>query len=197
MATQYHTVEMVQPDEAGLDFYLTRYKPFRLGALQTDTSCFSSTYAREASFTDDVWRDRLLLPTAKTFVAVVPETRAIVSSVTVVLGTPTPPELVSRLANEPPPPRHWTVNAVYTVPKARRQGIAEAVLAAALQHVEEEAASEGRSYLVTVRAAGRNDSAVRMYEKAGFVVEQLRRSEGAVGDGHGLVLLSLYKPCKP
>ncbi|KJZ68864.1 hypothetical protein HIM_11745 [Hirsutella minnesotensis 3608] len=89
---------MVQPDEAGLDFYLTRYKPFRLGALQRDPSCFSSTHAREASFTDDVWRDRLLRPTAKTFVAVVREMRAIVSSVTVVLGTPMPPELVSRLA---------------------------------------------------------------------------------------------------
>lgn len=38
MATQF-TVEAINPDEAGIEFYVTRYKAFRLGALQTDPSC--------------------------------------------------------------------------------------------------------------------------------------------------------------
>lgn len=34
-----YTVEQIQPDEAGTEFFLSHYKPFRLTALKTDPEC--------------------------------------------------------------------------------------------------------------------------------------------------------------
>lgn len=37
-------VEIVSPDEDGVRFYLARYKPFRLLALQESPACKSTAY---------------------------------------------------------------------------------------------------------------------------------------------------------
>lgn len=39
IAAMEYTVEQIQPDEAGVEFFLAKYKPFRLQALQTDPQC--------------------------------------------------------------------------------------------------------------------------------------------------------------
>ncbi|KAH9885668.1 hypothetical protein F4778DRAFT_760060 [Xylariomycetidae sp. FL2044] len=57
-------------DEEGRRFWLDRYKPFRLHALQTDPDAFGSTYARELAFTDETWLARLRNPSVQTFLAV-------------------------------------------------------------------------------------------------------------------------------
>lgn len=49
---------------------VTKHKDFRLLSLRTAPAAFSSTYAREVSFTSDVWEERLRNPLANTFVAV-------------------------------------------------------------------------------------------------------------------------------
>ncbi len=92
--------EAIPKTRAGIDFFLAKYKPFRLQALETEPACkfnlpelvatrmprarqkpaltcfsphhsdFSSTYAREVAFTDDHWEQRILSPIAFTWVAV-------------------------------------------------------------------------------------------------------------------------------
>lgn len=34
-----YTIEQIKPDQAGVEFYLAKYKPFRLQALQKDPEC--------------------------------------------------------------------------------------------------------------------------------------------------------------
>ena len=50
------------------------YKSLRLSSLRVDAACFGSTYTREATFTDDKWRERLDSPFKRTFVASVSST---------------------------------------------------------------------------------------------------------------------------
>ena len=47
-----------------------RYKKLRLHGLQVDPQSFSSTYADESQFGDEVWRSRIYNPVGKTFAAV-------------------------------------------------------------------------------------------------------------------------------
>ncbi|KAF9240273.1 hypothetical protein BU15DRAFT_45918 [Melanogaster broomeanus] len=48
---------------------IAAYKALRLTCLQTDPASFSSNYAREVAFTDDVWQARLNSPFKRTFIA--------------------------------------------------------------------------------------------------------------------------------
>lgn len=48
---------------------LAAYKTLRLTSLQIDPQAFASSYAREAAFSDDVWRERLDSPFKRTLVA--------------------------------------------------------------------------------------------------------------------------------
>ena len=40
-------------------FQLAAYKKLRLTSLQLDPQAFSSNYAREVTFSDDAWRERV------------------------------------------------------------------------------------------------------------------------------------------
>lgn len=42
------TIEVVSPDESGVNFYLTQYKPFRLLALQESPACKSTPNSSRA-----------------------------------------------------------------------------------------------------------------------------------------------------
>lgn len=42
MAADY-TVERIEPNEEGLELFLSKYKPFRLNALKTDPSCMCAS----------------------------------------------------------------------------------------------------------------------------------------------------------
>lgn len=66
MATVYRILS-IDPPVSQAD--LTAYKTLRLTALQTDPAAFSSTYAREAAFPEDVWRQRLDSPLKQVLIA--------------------------------------------------------------------------------------------------------------------------------
>lgn len=42
MTVMEYNVVQIQADAAGVEFYCSQYKPFRLKALQTDAKCKSS-----------------------------------------------------------------------------------------------------------------------------------------------------------
>ncbi|OAA53681.1 Acyl-CoA N-acyltransferase [Cordyceps fumosorosea ARSEF 2679] len=172
-----YTVEQITPDEAGVEFFLASYKPFRLQALQTDPQFFGSTYETEVAKEDEFWRRRVSRPEATTFVAVqaAPD-RRILSSLTLIRGTQ-PSPVLAMAAGLVPEERdkdsrtllHWAVNGVYTARDARRRGIARAVFARALAFSFETAAAEGKSCLVSILVREENEVAIGMYRRMGFV----------------------------
>lgn len=173
------TIDIITPDAAGVEFYLRQYKPFRLKSLQQSPSSFSSTYARESAFDDDDWKRRILNPIATTIVAMQGEDRHILSSVTLIGPVPVPDDavLARRQADKLTEPMHWEVNAAYTIPEARRQGIAVAVMAAASQLALERASSQGRDCMLTAPVFEHNQSAKLLYEKCGFVTDNVQQGQ--------------------
>lgn len=155
---------------------------------------FGSTYEREVQFTDDIWRSRVLQPSAKTIVATeTGETGDILSSITIVRDLPVESLVQERLGfdrDDPStkPTLHWTVNGVYTAPQARRKGVMRALISKALEFGFDVALSEGRSCLVTVLAMKDNTAAIKLYEQAGFKLVHDSKVE------KDAVQLILYRP---
>jgi len=143
-------------------------------------TAFSSTYAIEAAFPEERWRQRLANPLAKVFVAVTSDTRQILSTLVLVGPQPRREGDSEPGAADSPPPLHWVVNAVYTAVEARRRGIGRALLAAARGWASREAASQRRDGLLTAQAYEANAGAVAFYREAGFV-ESDATAAGAVG----------------
>jgi hypothetical protein len=56
-------------DDESVRSYVERFKAFRLLSLKIAPEAFGSTYAREITFTDDIWLDRLASPKANAFIA--------------------------------------------------------------------------------------------------------------------------------
>lgn len=80
---------------------------------------------------------------------------------------PVPPKLALKY---PGPLVRWHVTGVFTLPDARRQGIANDVMKNGTQYAVRSAAAQGRNCLLTVDVYTDNASAKLHYEKAGFVV---------------------------
>ncbi|RKU45237.1 hypothetical protein DL546_002704 [Coniochaeta pulveracea] len=164
-----YAIEMIKPDREGIEFYLTCYKPFRLLALQQSPDAFGSTYARESALDDDAWTSRILKPTVTTFVALSESDksqRRIVSSLT----------LVASENNDLQGLMRWDINAVYTLPEARRRGIASALIAAAQRYVTAEANARGRHRVLTAVVLSTNAEAQSLYEKLGFVEQSFTKN---------------------
>ncbi|KAH8889517.1 hypothetical protein GQ53DRAFT_842827 [Thozetella sp. PMI_491] len=178
------SVQVLPKDQASVAFYVAKYKPFRLQALQTDPSCFGSNYAREVAFTDEQWEQRILKPIATVLVATSGEgaSRQILSSATLIeLDVPRDlvgvPDAVHGGGNGAP--LHWAVNGVYTAPEARRLGISAEVMAAAAREAQVQAAARGRDCLLTVLVANHNAGARSLYEKCGYTYSN-ETSEGGM-----------------
>ncbi|KAM7192006.1 hypothetical protein V8F33_008584 [Rhypophila sp. PSN 637] len=239
-----YAIKPIPKTEAGVAFYLNYYKPFRLRALKTDPSAFSSSYERELAFDDDKWRSRLLSPIATTLVAVAEadsettdraassdeenptssddndagyrgnksnRSPSMLSATTVVGPIPSPLELVKYINDNKKVTDHprgierdhetssvpeidplgWEINAVWTVPEARRRGIARHFLhevirlvqsrgqaAASSQRASSEypgeegpqaAAGRRGSRFLVVGVEKNNTTALALYTKSGYV----------------------------
>ncbi|KAL7628151.1 hypothetical protein AAE478_002349 [Parahypoxylon ruwenzoriense] len=130
------TVELVSANEGGCRFYLDHYKPFRLAA-------FGSTFAREINFTDDDWLSRIRNPLSKTPVAVCPHDKRVLSATSLIGPLPNaipasdPSYAVSEMRSDSDQhknpqdeasPVSFQIAGVYTIPEARDQGIAKALV---------------------------------------------------------------------
>ncbi|TPX17458.1 uncharacterized protein E0L32_003101 [Thyridium curvatum] len=147
-------------------------------------SAFGSTLARELAFDDSVWLSRLANPVNAFFVAVrdTPEnSRDILSSVCV-RGPLPPPEddegylpmvlrKPSKEYSDKEDPLLFMINGIWTLPEARRMGVALALNEAAKEHALSETRARGRSECVlTVEAYLSNLPAVSFYQRAGYSV---------------------------
>jgi ribosomal protein S18 acetylase RimI-like enzyme len=79
--------------------------------------------------------------------------------------------------DNPSGPMSWHVNAVFTLPEARRKGIASAVMAAAKRFAKEQAQAGNRDFFLVVTVLPANPSAQLLYEKLGFKVRSVTDAE--------------------
>ncbi|KAF8867212.1 hypothetical protein BDZ45DRAFT_7149 [Acephala macrosclerotiorum] len=171
------TFEIVQipHDDESVRTHVERYKTFRLYALKTAPNCFGSTYAREIAFTDDVWYNRLANPIATTFIAV--RSDCIISTLTAMGPLPCAPE-ESPVSGDPwalstdpvaSTQLHFRVNGMFTIPEARGQGAAKALLDCFFEFGTEEAGKAGKKFVTSIVVDADNLPAMKLYEKCGYV----------------------------
>ena len=184
-------------DDKSVRAHVEQYKAFRLYSLKTAPEAFGSTHAREIAFTDDVWYNRLANPKASTFIAI--QGDRVVCSITIVGPLPCSPE-ESSASGDPwtvlsgdatPNYLHWRINAMFTLPEARGQGIAKALIQSAIKYGSDEAAKSGKVFACSIVVDVDNPAARSLYEKCGFVPI---REEPMTPGSPRTVLLLKYAP---
>jgi ribosomal protein S18 acetylase RimI-like enzyme len=63
---------------------------------------------------------------------------------------------------------HWRIIGMFTLPTARGQGIAKAMITKALRYARDEAAKSGKTFVATIAVDDDNLAAVGLYKKCGF-----------------------------
>ena len=186
----------IPQDDQSIRLYVGRYKAFRLLSLQTSPEAFGSTYARETAFADNVWSSHLSNPQAATFIAL--QSDRIVSTITVIGPLPYDPDKLSPLDNPwatldgraTTADSHWRVNGMFTLPEARGQGIARALLEAAKKFGVYQAEASAKDLVISIAVDEDNAPARSLYERCGFVTI---KDEINHGDWRN-VLLMKYTP---
>ncbi|KAG0649984.1 hypothetical protein D0Z07_3751 [Hyphodiscus hymeniophilus] len=179
----------IAKDDASIHSWVGQVKAFRLQSLQTSPESFLSTYARESAFTDDIWYERLSNSKANTFIAV--KSERIISTIAVIGPLPYGPEELSPLGNpwatmdgdatiKIPTTLHWRINGMFTLPEARGQGTAKALIEAAKKFGTAQAEASGKDLVFSIAVDEDNVPAKALYERCGFVTikEDLNRGDG-------------------
>ncbi len=148
------------------------YRTVRLAALRDDPQAFVAGFDEEASYDDDVWRERVIR-----------------AHCTVAERAGEPVGLVC-LGPHGDDPRSREVFGLWTVPAARGEGVATALVAAAVRH-----AIEGGAQLLYFWVSSDNGPAVGFASGFGFRPTSQRRTaripEGAVAEEADQVALVL------
>ncbi|TLS26571.1 hypothetical protein PpBr36_05119 [Pyricularia pennisetigena] len=161
------SIEIIPRDAEGEELYLRGLKPFRLASLQLEPKAFSSTFDRESAFGNAEWLARLHNPAATTFIARRDDTNAAESAHFKVLSSLTLLRVVKG-GGDDDSTALWEVNAVFTLPDARRRGIATALLKEAMCWARKSAEAEERLCVVAVDVYLANTTAARLYRTIGF-----------------------------
>lgn len=194
-----YSIIHVPHDEAGIRKYLEDYKAVRLFSLQYAPEAFGSTYARELAFEDNVWYERLRNPISNTFMAIWGAGQ-IVSISTVngplAIGTRDMPPLgIPQTAYgdwDGASPLHFRLNAIFTMPEARRKGISKALIETSIKYITDEAQAKDKDTVFSIIVDTNNLPARALYESAGFVeATRLSASENVYGLP---VILLEYRP---
>ncbi|KAK4223554.1 hypothetical protein QBC38DRAFT_459252 [Podospora fimiseda] len=179
--SQPYTISMIPQTPEGITIYLNHYRPFRLKMLELSPEAFLTTHSTASSFLQSTWESRLLNPLGRTFFATNSETNKseILSSLT--------------LWRNAPNSINWEITALYTLPSARRQGIAAALIKSAEDYAVQQMRSEAEGepereefciLSLAVRKKGNNVAKVtKFYEKVGFFIvgsENEQNDQGGV-----------------
>ncbi|KAI1479874.1 hypothetical protein F4774DRAFT_409388 [Daldinia eschscholtzii] len=178
-------IEPILSNDEGSRFYLDYYKPFRLAALEQDPDAFGSTYDREINFIDDEWLSRINNPLVKTFVAVRLHDRKVLSATSLIGPMPNPdpasnPFQASSEMRDASDHHHqnhaeassasFQITGVYTLPEARRQGLAKMLAEIAIGEAVAYAEQHGKRLELSLIVYTSNSGAISFYESCGFVV---------------------------
>lgn len=171
-----YSIVHIPHDEAGVRKYLEAYKALRLFSLTYAPEAFGSTYAKEIAFEDNVWYERLSNPMVNTFLAT-GEGGNLISMSTIVgplaIGTlDMPPLGIPQTAHggwDAASPLHFRLNAIFTMPEARRKGISRVLIETSIKYVVDEARARNKDTVFSIIVDTDNLPAKRLYESAGFV----------------------------
>jgi len=155
--------------------YIEQYKAFRLFSLKTAPTSFHSTYGREIQFADEVWLGRLTNPNSCTFIA--RQSSQIVCTLTLVGPLNYEPDDLYPSTHPlefnggfPKAFSHWRFNGMFTLPGARGQGVAKALIKKAQEYGEARAAESEKEFIGSIVTESDNIGAMSLYEKCGFAI---------------------------
>ena len=126
------------------------FKAVRLRALRDAPEAFSSTYAKEAQFSDSEWLTRVERMNGERGVGFL------------AMDGGTPCGIVGSFLDEKDSTRAWIVS-MWTAPKHRRQGIGRLLMREAADW-----ASLRRVHHLRLMVTSNNEPAIRFYERLGF-----------------------------
>ncbi|KAA6410835.1 MAG: gnat family [Lasallia pustulata] len=188
------------PDQKAESETSLRLRHFRLESLRLAPEAFASSYERENQFAEDVWRQRLEDPRAQHIVAVLGTARdydmdsgrasepwkgmivVLHRSSTADVEPATSPWETASSQTSMISAASYHLNGFFVHPSARRVGLGQRLVQAALRHTRGAAALEGLpSAKVTVIVDPSNQAALAVYEKCGFVT--VKESPYQVGEG--------------
>ncbi|KAI4122390.1 MAG: hypothetical protein LQ347_006515 [Umbilicaria vellea] len=193
------------PDQKAGSEISFRLRDFRLESLQLAPDAFASSYQHEKQFTEDLWRQRLENPYAQHIIAVMgkaTDSESNRDSLGLALKSWAGMIVVHHRSSsediEParspwestPSPKSMNMtgstsfhlNGFSVHPSARRVGLGQRLIQAALQYTRDAAAADGLRYAkVTVIVDSSNPAALAIYEKCGFVT--VKESAYQVGEG--------------
>ena len=87
-------------------------------------------------------------------------------------------------------PLHYRINGMFTLPKARGQGIAKALLQRSIEYGRDEAFACGKTFELSILVDADNLAARSLYEKSGFALVREEAFEGT----SRVILLLKYSP---
>jgi ribosomal protein S18 acetylase RimI-like enzyme len=89
-------------------------------------------------------------------------------------------------------PLHFRLNAIFTVPEARRKGVSKALVEACIKYVMSEATARNKTTIFSIIVDTDNLPARALYESVGFV-EATRHEASANNYGRAVIVLE-YRP---
>lgn len=175
-----------------------QYRKLRLNALKTSPESFSSTYAIESSFGDEVWEQRLCEKGKETFICAASQ---VTSGDTEWVAQVTLRGPLNRseydLPTESGQPSAdseaelWQMLSLFNLPEHRGRGLGKRLCQEALLYLEKE--RHASSLVVRLMVKPQNTATVRLYQSLGFEdVGRCTLAEALVANGDAKLLPDDY-----
>ncbi|KAF5673873.1 gnat family protein [Fusarium heterosporum] len=196
------------------DQLVEKFKTFRLQSLQLSPESFSSTYAREINFTQDIWESRLKSTSAITAVIIWDPIPSSADYIPLILNAPWIASLIlSGPLNAVTAAKDWeeqqnfdpgttyfgavgpeiergyVLNAIYVLPSERRKGLANQLIEYAKLHAVE--VNKGKKIMLVLLVNFESFAARKCYEKSGFEMVHdywFSEPDGSGSKGHAAVM---------
>jgi ribosomal protein S18 acetylase RimI-like enzyme len=164
----------VDKSASDLSYNANKYRELRLKALKESPEAFTSTWAVESSFADDVWVSRLLDPEKETFVCVYnspnqdPEWVAQVTlrGPLAAADFALPPESGQVVHSED---EKWHMFSLYTSVSHRGKKLGSRLCQRTFQFLSEKRATQGTNVSLRLMVRPDNEISIRMYRGLGFL----------------------------
>ncbi|KAH7114264.1 hypothetical protein B0J11DRAFT_618965 [Dendryphion nanum] len=178
-SNKIHLLPKTHPDPAVWSRLVRCHKCFRLQSLQMSPESFSSSYQREATFSDVEWEARLQNPLASSFTAIkMPGNNVATDRVeelanaqwlgmAVLYG---PLEPASSESDSSVAKLHFEIFALYVLPDARGSGIGKSLIDAAIAHGRLLGRGTGtKEVVIHISVTPGNTKVLKLYQGLGFI----------------------------
>ncbi|CAH0039655.1 unnamed protein product [Clonostachys rhizophaga] len=171
MSYQFIHVDKSAPD---LSHNAKKYRDLRLKALKESPEAFTSTWAVEFSFADNVWVSRLLDPEKETFVCIYNSPSQDAEWVAqVTLRGPLPPadfDLPPEAGQVViPGDEKWQMFSLYTSLSHRGKKVGSRLCQRTFQFLSEKRATQATNVSLRLMVRPDNEISIRMYRGLGFL----------------------------